>query len=91
MLAVDVQQGARSNYIVVNRLSNFHQIFAFIIMSLNMDNNPNRVLANAYAKKTLAGEPRPKEKKSDESGFLMLVGLALGVAVPLAIKYLQDL
>ena len=56
-----------------------------------MNYNPNRVLANTYAKKTLAGEPRPKVKKSNESGLLMLIGLAFGVALPLAIKFLQGL
>ena len=56
-----------------------------------MNNNPNSVLANIYAKKTLAGGPRPKVKKPDESGLLMLIGLALGVTLPLAIKFLQGL
>ena len=56
-----------------------------------MNYNPNRVLANTYAKKTLAREPRPKVKKSNESGLLMLIGLAFGVALPLAIKFLQGL
>ena len=60
-------------------------------MSMHMSYNPNRVLANTYAKKTLAGEPRPKVKKPNESGLLMLIGLALGVSLPLAIKYLQGL
>ena len=52
-----------------------------------MIGDPNKLVTEVYATKVLARKRQPKEKKSNEPGYLMLVGLAVGVALSFTIKY----
>ena len=56
-------------------------------MSLNMIGNPNKLVTEVYATKVLARKRQPKAENSNESGFLMLIGLAVGLALSFTIKY----
>ncbi len=51
-------------------------------MSFNMISNPNKLVTEVYARKR-----QPKAEKSNEPGFLMLIGLAVGLALSFTIKY----
>lgn len=50
-------------------------------MSFNMIGNPNKLVTEVYATKVLARKRQPKAEKSNEPGFLMLIGLAVGLAL----------
>jgi len=56
-------------------------------MSFNMIGNPNKLVTEVYATKVLARKRQPKTKTSNEPGFLMLIGLAVGLALSFTIKY----
>ena len=56
-----------------------------------MIGNPNKLVAKVYASKVLARKRQPKVTKSNEPGFLMLIGLAVGLALAFTIKYLWNL
>ena len=50
-------------------------------MGFNMIGNPNKLVTEVYATKVLASKRQPKAEKSNEPGFLMLIGLAVGLAL----------
>ena len=52
-----------------------------------MIGNPNKLVTKVYATKVLARKRQPKMAKSNEPGFLMLIGLAVGLALSFTIKY----
>ena len=52
-----------------------------------MIGDPNKLVTEAYATKVLARKRQPKAEKSNEPGFLMLIGLAVGLALSFTIKY----
>ena len=52
-----------------------------------MIGNPNKLVTEVYATKVLARKRQPKTKTSHEPGFLMLIGLAVGLALSFTIKY----
>ena len=62
---------------------------------IQMKENSNRIYANAFATQYLSDEPTVSESKSDASslnyevlsGFLLVSGVGIGIALPLFIKY----
>ena len=56
-----------------------------------MIGDPNKLVTEVYAKKVLARKRHTKVEKSNEPGFLMLIGLAVGLALSFMIKYLMGL
>ena len=56
-------------------------------MGFNMIGNPNKLVTEVYATKVLARKRQPKAEKSNEPGFLMLIGLVVGLALSFTIKY----
>ena len=60
-------------------------------MSFNMIGDPNKLVKEVYATKVLARKRHTKAEKSNEPGFLMLIGLAVGLALSFTIKYLMGL
>ena len=58
-------------------------------MGFNMIGDPNKLVTEVYANKVLARKRQPEAEKSNESGFLMLIGLAVGLALSFTIKYLM--
>jgi len=60
-------------------------------MGFDMVGDPNKLVTEVYATKVLARNRHTKAEKSNEPGFLMLIGLAVGLALSFTIKYLMGL
>ncbi|MDC0190737.1 hypothetical protein OAJ77_05835 [Rhodospirillales bacterium] len=60
-------------------------------MGFDMVGDPNKLVTEVYATKVLARKRHTKAEKSNEPGFLMLIGLAVGLALSFTIKYLMGL
>ena len=56
-----------------------------------MIGNSNKLVTEIYAAKVLARKRHTKAEKSNEPGFLMLIGLAVGLALSFTIKYFMGL
>ena len=64
---------------------------AGLILGFNMIGDPNKLVTEVYATKVLARKRHTKAKKSNQPGFLMLIGLAVGLALSFTIKYFMGL